>query len=135
MAFVYSQEIKFRHCDPAGIVFYPRFFEMMNDTVEAFFKEVLHFPFAQMHKTSGVPTARIEAQFQAPSRLGDLLEITLTCLRVGRSSLDVGYDAHCGGQQRFTATSTLVFIDTTGKSQPWAAPVRAILVKEIEGDV
>ncbi len=135
MAFVYSQEIKFRHCDPAGIVFYPRFFEMMNDTVEAFFKDVLHFPFAQMHKTSGVPTARIAAEFQAPSRLGDMLEITLSCLRVGRSSLDISYDARCAGQQRFRGTSTLVFIDGTGKSQPWAAPVRAILVKEIEGDV
>lgn len=133
MAFVYEQEIKFRHCDPAGIVFYPRFFEMMNDTVEAFFKDILHFPFSDMHQTSGVPTARIDAEFQAPSRLGDVLHITLTCTRLGRSSLDVTYDARCDGQQRFTAASTLVFIDASGKSQPWTPNIRAILTKEIEG--
>ena len=28
-----SQEITFRQCDPAGIVFYPRYFEMMNDVI------------------------------------------------------------------------------------------------------
>lgn len=134
MAFVYTQEIKFRHCDPAGIVFYPRFFEMMNDTVEAFFKDVLHFPFADMHKTSGVPTARIDAEFQAPSRLGDLLEITLTCTRLGRSSLDVTYNARCGDEQRFSGASTLVFINADGKSQPWPDQVRRILSNEIEGE-
>ena len=34
--FSFSQDIGFRHCDPAGIVFYPRYFEMMNDAVELF---------------------------------------------------------------------------------------------------
>lgn len=134
MGFVYSQDIKFRHCDPAGIVFYPRFFEMMNDTVEAFFAEQLSFPFAQMHQTSGIPTAKIEAEFHAPSRLGETLEITLTCTRLGRSSLDLRYDAQCDGEDRFSATSTIVFISNTGKSQPWADPIRALLEREIEGE-
>ena len=132
MAFVYRQEIKFRHCDPAGIVFFPRFFEMMNDTVEAFFADRLGFPFSDMHKTSGVPTAQINATFQAPSRLGDILEIALRCTRLGRSSLDLTYDARCGAEQRFTGESTLVFIDKTGKSQPWTDRVRALLEKEVQ---
>ncbi|CPO21707.1 4-hydroxybenzoyl CoA thioesterase [Bordetella pertussis] len=32
--FVSEVEVRFRHCDPAGIVFYPRYFEMINDFVE-----------------------------------------------------------------------------------------------------
>jgi 4-hydroxybenzoyl-CoA thioesterase len=134
MRFIYSQDIKFRHCDPAGIVFYPRFFEMMNDTVEAFFAERLLFPFAQMHQTSGIPTAKIEAEFHAPSRLGETLEITLTCTRLGRSSLDLRYDAQCDGEARFSGTSTIVFITNTGKSQPWPDPIRALLEHEIKGE-
>lgn len=134
MAFVYRQEIKFRHCDPAGIVFYPRFFEMMNDTVEAFFKDVLHFPFAEMHKKSGVPTAQISAEFQAPCRLGDQLDITLTCTRLGRSSLDVAFDARDDGAPRFTGKATMVFIQINGSSQPWNGRVRSLLEKEIEGE-
>jgi 4-hydroxybenzoyl-CoA thioesterase len=134
MSFIYSQDIKFRHCDPAGIVFYPRFFEMMNDTVEAFFAERLSFPFAQMHQKSGIPTAKIEAEFHAPTRLGETLEITLTCTRLGRSSLDLHYDAQCDGEARFSGTSTVVFISNTGKSQPWADHIRALLEHEIKGE-
>ena len=35
-----SLPIRFRHCDAAGIVFYPRYFEMMNDLVEDWFAEL-----------------------------------------------------------------------------------------------
>src|SRR5260370_493059 len=36
-AFVSQVQVLFRHCDPAGIVFYPRYFEMVNDLVEEWF--------------------------------------------------------------------------------------------------
>lgn len=36
MEFSYRQKVLFMHYDPAGIVFFPRYFEMMNDCVEAF---------------------------------------------------------------------------------------------------
>ena len=39
------QKVLFKHCDPAGIVFFPRYFEMMNDCVEAFFDKVVEWPF------------------------------------------------------------------------------------------
>jgi len=127
MAFTYRQKIKFRHCDPAGIVFYPRFFEMINDTVEAFFEQELDFPFAQMHNDSGIPTAQIEAKFIRPSRLGDVLDIALCCTRIGRSSLDLTYDAICGTEERFSATSTIVFVDDQGASTPWPEHIRSRL--------
>ncbi|MFT6677092.1 MAG: 4-hydroxybenzoyl-CoA thioesterase [Sulfitobacter sp.] len=132
MAFTYVQKVKFRHCDPAGIVFYPRFFEMMNDTVEAFFEQELDYPFAQMHDSGGIPTAQIATQFKRPSRLGDVLQITLSCTRLGRSSLDLMFEASCGTEPRFSATSTLVFITLNGTSTPWPDPVRSRLENHIE---
>lgn len=129
---MYHQKIKFRHCDPAGIVFYPRYFEMMNDTVEDFFEKVALLPFADMHQDCGIPTAGIEAQFQATSRLGDQLEIALTITRLGRSSLGLAYDARCKGQLRFTATSTVVFIDGNGRSAPWTDAIRTRLDRFIK---
>lgn len=133
MAFTYDQKIKFRHCDPAGIVFYPRYFEMMNDTVEAFFERVAQLPFSQMHDDCGVPTAAIEAQFQAPSRLGDRLRITLAISRLGRSSLGFAYDARCGEEQRFSASSTVVFVDAQGRPAPWPDAVRARIEDHMKG--
>jgi len=44
-AYTYEEKVVFRHCDPAGIVFFPRYFEMINDCVESFFSEVLDWPF------------------------------------------------------------------------------------------
>ncbi|QFT61116.1 1,4-dihydroxy-2-naphthoyl-CoA hydrolase (plasmid) [Sulfitobacter sp. THAF37] len=132
MPFIYHQKVRFRHCDPAGIVFYPRYFEMMNDTVEDFFEKVVLLPFSGMHQDCGVPTAGIEAQFQAPTRLGDQLEIGLTITRLGRSSLGFAYDARCGGEQRFTATSTVVFIDSGGRPAAWPGTPRARLEEHMK---
>ena len=33
MAFIAQRKVRFQHCDPAGIVFYPRYFEMLNSVV------------------------------------------------------------------------------------------------------
>lgn len=133
MAFVFEQAVLFRHCDPAGIVFYPRYFEMINDCVEAFFERVLGLPFAQLHGHGGVPTAEIRTQFRRPSRLGDQLELRLRCLRVGRSSLEISIEAICDAEQRFVSESTLVHVDTTGRPTPWPDVQRTLLADETKG--
>ena len=38
------RKVLFKHCDPAGIVFHPRYFETVNDCVAAFF-DALGDPF------------------------------------------------------------------------------------------
>ena len=50
--FVSQVEVRFRHCDPAGIVFYPRYFEMINDFVEEWFDKGMGLPF---HALRGAP--------------------------------------------------------------------------------
>ncbi|WP_235041818.1 acyl-CoA thioesterase [Vreelandella profundi] len=127
MAFRTQRKVRFQHCDPAGIVFYPRYFELINSVVEDWFAEVVHHDFNQLHVESGtgVPTAAIDTQFHAPSRLGELLNFELTVQAIGRSSLDLKIVAYCGEQKRLTSCSTLVFMDlTSGKSMPWTDAIR-----------
>ena len=124
MAFTYPQKVLFKHCDPAGIVFYPRYFEMMNDCVEAFFGAVLAFPFPEIHKDGGVPTAAISTEFAAPSRHGDALCLRLSVTRMGRSSMGLRIVADCDGETRFETRSTLVLVDAAGRATPWPEPVR-----------
>ena len=126
LSFTFPQKVLFKHCDPAGIVFYPRYFEMMNDCIEAYFAEIGH-PFEDMHKTAGVPTAQIEAAFKAPSRHGDHLDITLQLDHVGGSSVGIQLAAHSAAQLRFTAKSTLVYVDADGRPQKWTASLRTAL--------
>ena len=57
MSFAFPQKILFKHCDPAGCVFFPRYFEMINDCAEAIFDEVIGVPYEEIHIKAGVPTA------------------------------------------------------------------------------
>lgn len=133
MSFVFTQKVKFRHCDAAGIVFYPRFFEMINDTIEEFFEVELAYPFASMHPDNGIPTVQIETKFKAPCRLGDVLQIHLECTRLGTTSMGLSLRAECGGELRFSAQSTLVHINAKTGPEPWPENVRdAIRVTSAE---
>ena len=127
MTFTYEQKVLFKHCDPAGIVFFPRYFEMMNDCVEAFFDHI-GSPFEEMHSgTGGVPTGKINARFHAPSRHGDHLLLTLKGRRLGRSTFDFEIVTTCAGEARMTYEATLVYLAGIGKSAPWSDQLRAAL--------
>lgn len=129
MTFRVAVPILFRHCDPAGIVFYPRYFEIINDTVEAFFAH-LGDPFPAMHAGGrGMPTADIHVTFEAPSRHGDILDVGLRVTRVGGASLGLDVTGTCAGAARFRGESVLVHI-CKGRALRWSDPLRAALTAE-----
>lgn len=135
-AFRYRTRVMFQHCDPAGIVFYPRYFEMINEVIETFFDEAVGWSFRQMHSVDrvGVPMGRIATEFQAASRLGDVLDWTFLVTRVGGASLDFDLRSACDGSGRLAATGTLVLVDLDAmKSMSWPGPHRATLQSHQEG--
>ncbi|WP_299964621.1 thioesterase family protein [uncultured Roseobacter sp.] len=128
--FTHRLKILFQHCDPAGIVFYPRYFEMVNQTVEAWFDTSLGFSFAEMHMQSGygVPTASISADFTAPSRMGDVLDWSLVVMRLGRTSAQLDVTARDGDERRLSARLTLVYLQMAeGRPTPWPDDLRAAM--------
>ncbi|MDM7932194.1 thioesterase family protein [Tabrizicola sp.] len=131
----YSRQIRveFNHCDPAGIVFYPRYFEMTNSVCENFFREIVGYSYhAMMADGIGVPTARIETDFRAPSRLGDLLDWELVIERLGGKSATFRLEARCDGQHRLTARLTLVWLSAESRTARWPDPIRAALAAHLE---
>lgn len=130
MTFTFPQKVLFKHCDPAGIVFFPRYFEMMNDCVEAFFDHI-GFPFEKMLEDGGLPTGQIKARFHAPSRHGDFLSLELTGRRIGRATLDITIETTSEAEHRMSYAATLVFINAHGKSTPWPDDMRAALTPYI----
>jgi 4-hydroxybenzoyl-CoA thioesterase len=134
MTYHVQQKVLFKHCDPAGIVFYPRYFEMMNDCVEAFFDDVLGVPFETLHGHHAVPTAQIETRFEAPSRHGDRLDLALRLTAVGASSLGYQMTAACDGEPRFTTHATIVYVNDRGRPERWPDAMRAIFTDILEGD-
>ncbi|MEO7242368.1 MAG: thioesterase family protein [Variovorax sp.] len=90
---VFSRErpIRFSDCDPAGIVFYPQYFVMMNGLVEDWFTEALGVDYAALinERRIGLPTVRLAVDFKSIARLGDKVRLTLQCERVGGASLSL----------------------------------------------
>lgn len=134
MSYRKTIQIEFNHCDPAGIVFYPRYFEMTNSVVENFFADEVGKSFAQMHiegMHNGVPTVHLETDFLAPSRLGDKVEFTLIVRKLGGSSVTVEITGRMGDEARMRARLTLVWIDNM-KAARWPEPMRARLAAHLE---
>ena len=133
MTFVKMIKVRFAHCDPAGIVFYPRYFEMLNSVVEDWFEERLGASFASLHMDQqlGVPTVRLETQFTAPSRLGDVLKAELHVDKIGNSSCSLRVLFFCEDQARLAVSLVIVAMTLTdGKSLPWPQALRTALELE-----
>ena len=132
--FAFRQKVYFQHCDPAGIVFYPRYFEMINTVVEEWFAQRLNVPFETLHGSmrAAVPTVSINIDFHAPSRHGDILEFRLRPTRIGQSSVDLVIEAYCGPTKRLSLKSILVFTsEHSERSKSWPDDIRARMSQEL----
>ena len=89
--FIKQEKIRFQHIDYAGIVFYPRFLEMLNCLVEDWFEEALDRPLSKMHETNGIPTVDLKVQFKNPARLGEVLTKKLWVKNLGGASILCGF--------------------------------------------
>lgn len=134
MSYARDFTVQFGQCDPAGIVFYPRYFEMLNATVEAFFAEGLGHSFARIHieEGCGVPTAHLDVDFHAPSRLGEVLTFTLRVRRIGGSSATFETLVTCGAEKRLTVRQVIVWTGPGLKPARWPKALADGLAAHLE---
>ncbi len=104
-AFTRTVQIRFSHCDPAGIVYFPHYFNMFNGRIEHWYTEELKVNYAELnlHDQHGFPFGPIDTDFKLPSRMGDRLDLTLLIEKVGRSSLGLMIVGHHDGIERLRA--------------------------------
>lgn len=128
--------VRFKHCDPAGIAFYPRLFEFANDTVEAWFAALgVGFPELIGVRGLGVPTVEISARFLKPCRYGERLESRLRLKALGARSANLTVVlAGPAGETRAEFDIVLVCVDRDAVSaRPWpddlASAMRAWLAR------
>jgi len=122
MVFERTKLIRFHQCDPAGIVFYPQYLVLCNETVEDWFASAHGVDFFDLHAKHrrGVPMRHLEADFIAPSVHGEELCFRLWVEKVGRTSLCVRIRAEADDRLRFQSRQTLVWADLDG---PTAMPI------------
>lgn len=127
MTFETTVTVRFGDVDAAGIVFYPRYFEMLNSAVEDWSADVLGLDFHTMHlvRDRGIPVVDIAARFAAPSVLGDVLTVAISPVTLGSSSCRMKAEFSCRGEHRLAMDMTVVWMDLTArKSLPWPPELR-----------
>jgi 4-hydroxybenzoyl-CoA thioesterase len=96
MGFQFTRKltIEWGHCDPAGIVFNPRFFEFFDWSTALLMQAALGMAKVDMaaaYGIVGIPLVDTRANFLRPSRFGEEIEIASIVTAVGRSSFEIGH--------------------------------------------
>jgi len=138
--FTIERRIRFSHCDPAGIVYFVNFFDMINAIVEDWFDQVIGLPFQEMHlqRRIGFPIVDTDCQFFRPCHLGDMLRLELGISRLGRSSIEFRIAGRVDDEEKLRGRHkvALVSLDTF-RSMPIPDDLRAKMapyVTDASGD-
>lgn len=121
--FVHEQLIRFSHCDPAGIVYFPRFFDLAHATMEDWLAQGLGqgLPVLIGERRIGTPTVSIQCEFAKTLRIGDTLRFELRVVKLGNASVQLAYSGRKekGGDEHLTIRQTIVFMGLdTGRAMP-----------------
>jgi 4-hydroxybenzoyl-CoA thioesterase len=85
--------IRWGDCDPAGIIYYPRYFEIFDAAAAALFERALGITKFQMFKEmefAGFPLVKTRARFLKPTRFGDDVTVD-TSIKFGRTSFELDH--------------------------------------------
>jgi len=109
MMFTVSKLIRFHHCDPAGIVFYPQYFVLLHEVQEDFLTHI-GFPEHRMIESGyGVPIVDMQTRFVGMCRNGDTVQISLVLSRLGNSSIGMRYSIQRDQKIALQADAVVVY--------------------------
>ena len=106
-------KIEWGDCDPAGIVFYPRYFAMFDASTTALFERALgmtKYQFLKRYQAVGYPMLETAARFLTPTRFGDSVVIETSLSKLGRSSFDVIHRLTKDGELAVECTEKRVWV-------------------------
>jgi 4-hydroxybenzoyl-CoA thioesterase len=117
--------IEWGDCDPAGIVFYPRYFEIFDACTAALFERATglsKYDMIAQYDFVGIPMVDTRAKFIIPSRFGDDIDVETTVTEFRRSSFDVQHRVRKQGALAIEGFETRVWV---GKDPADASKIKA----------
>jgi 4-hydroxybenzoyl-CoA thioesterase len=130
--------VEWGDCDPARIVFNPRFFEWFDACTAGIFAGggftkptlIAHYGFL------GWPIVESRAKFLKPCRFGDTVTIESTIEDFGRSSFKVSHRLFNGGELAVEAHETRVWCgqDPANPEHLKAQPIPADIIARLSAD-
>ena len=136
MKFITQKLVRFHHCDPAGIVFYPQFYYLLHEVQEDFLAHIGFPEHGLIAGGHGVPIVDMKTEFLGMCRNGDELTMTLELTRIGGASVAIHYEIHALRQAgsaspaiKLREDSIFVYsTDPQGKPLPIPDDLRAALL-------
>jgi len=107
------RRIEWSDCDPAGIVFYPRYFSMFDTSTTALFEKALDMTAAQIFRyfdVVGFPLVDARARFINPIWFSDDVTIETQMLEFRRSSFDLQHRLLKDGELAVEGFETRVWV-------------------------
>lgn len=130
-------QIQWGDCDPANIVYYPRYFAMFDDSTSTLF-EVAGFSKQDLVKKYGlvgIPMVDTRAKFYIPSTYGDWITIETKIESIKRSSFEVKHSVLKGEALAIEGFETRVLVgrDPVNPDKLKSAPFPAEMVAKFTG--
>ncbi|MGI8525446.1 MAG: acyl-CoA thioesterase [Pseudolabrys sp.] len=124
--------IEWGDCDPAGIIFYPRYFGIFDASTTALFERALgmtKYKFLQTYDFVGYPLVDTRAKFLKPIRFGDDVAVE-SSIEFGTSSFTVQHRVLLGGELCAQCTEKRVWAarDATEPGRIRSRPVPAAVL-------
>jgi 4-hydroxybenzoyl-CoA thioesterase len=110
---VRTTRIEWSDCDPAGIVFYPRYFEMFDISTTVLIERAIgmrKIEYLKAYGFTGHPLVETRARFRLPTRFGDEVAIETKLVACGRSSFKVEHRLTLAGALAVEGTETRVWV-------------------------
>jgi 4-hydroxybenzoyl-CoA thioesterase len=129
--------VEWGHCDPAGIVFNPRFFEWFDFCTAGLFALVgLAKPkMIERYGIVGIPLVETRAKFISPAKFGDTVTIESHIASFGRSSFEVEHRLMNKGALAVEGQETRVWVgrDPKDPSRLKSQPIPQELIALFQG--
>lgn len=130
-------QIQWGDCDPANIVYYPRYFAMFDDSTSVLFEKAGFSKQDLVHKYGlvGIPMVDTRAKFYIPSTHGDWITIETRIESIKRSSFEVKHNVYKAADLAIEAFETRVLVgrDPANPEKLKSAPFPTEMVTKFTG--
>ncbi len=100
-------------CDPAGIVFYPRYFAIFDASTTTLFERaagMTKYQFIKAYDFLGYPMVDTRGKFHKPTRFGDDVVIETAVTEIRRSSFSIEHRLFKDGELAVEGFETRVWV-------------------------
>jgi acyl-CoA thioesterase FadM len=118
MAYSITKQITFDLSDPAGVLFYPKYFELAHQALESFLPSLgISYKSWFLNPELGAPIVSAQGNFTQPIFAGDEIQIECVPSKLGETSVEFTFTFLKSGVSAGTVQSTHVFLNKSSRKK------------------